>query len=134
MSRKLALAVAAATVLGCSDNTGLPPVPPSEVAPTVPETVEVGLVEWALAPSLVELEPGRYTFRAVNRGTRLHSFKILGQGVDAELAQPLAPGEAAELSVTLAEGFYAMYCPIPGHRELGMQGRITVAEGAILTP
>jgi uncharacterized cupredoxin-like copper-binding protein len=36
------------------------------------------------------------------------------------------PGESATDSVTAAAGTYDIYCSIPGHRELGMEGVLTV--------
>ena len=35
-------------------------------------------------------------------------------------------GESDELKVDLKPGEYTIYCDIPGHREAGMEGTITV--------
>jgi hypothetical protein len=44
-----------------------------------------------------------------------------------EETETIEPGESAELTVDLSkEGSYEIYCPIEGHRDLGMDGTLTV--------
>jgi len=91
------------------------------------EIVEVSLVEWnILMPA--NLEAGRTTFVVTNDGTMPHSFEIEddGGGFDEALANNLDPGQSAELTVDLPAGSFTAYCPIGGHRELGMEIFLTV--------
>jgi plastocyanin len=45
--------------------------------------------------------------------------KILGQ-------TPVFQGGSKSLTATLAPGTYTYYCSVPGHRQAGMQGTLTV--------
>ncbi|HEX2498493.1 MAG TPA: plastocyanin/azurin family copper-binding protein [Actinomycetes bacterium] len=39
----------------------------------------------------------------------------------------LSPGDSGQLTVDLQAGTYELYCPVGGHRGLGMETEITVA-------
>jgi len=39
-------------------------------------------------------------------------------------------GQSAELQVKLKAGTYELYCPVGGHKEEGMEGKLTVKEGS----
>jgi uncharacterized cupredoxin-like copper-binding protein len=75
-------------------------------------------------PSM-ELTAGTYTFVATNSGQTTHALEIEGQGIEEETAE-LAPGEEGELAVTLEPGDYELYCPVDGHKDMGMKVDITV--------
>ena len=92
------------------------------------EVVEIALTDFALDPAALELEPGTYTFRAVNEGENVHALKVDGPGGEAETGE-LAPGESAELTVELAEGETELTCPVGDHRERGMEGTVSVGGG-----
>jgi plastocyanin len=36
------------------------------------------------------------------------------------------PGKVSTVTVTLKKGTYEYYCPVPGHKEAGMKGTLTV--------
>lgn len=93
------------------------------------QTVEVVGTDFALAPATIHLdEAGTYTFRFVNEGESEHALEIDGQGIEEE-TDLVAPGETAELTVELTEGEYEMYCPVDGHRGMGMDGAVVVGTG-----
>jgi uncharacterized cupredoxin-like copper-binding protein len=93
------------------------------------EVIEVVETEYALDPADITLEqPGTYVFRAVNVGNATHALEIEGQGIEEE-TENLQPGESTELTVALEPGTYEIYCPVSNHRELGMDGSVTVLEG-----
>lgn len=67
------------------------------------------------------LPAGSITFHVTNAGTTQHSLEIQGQGVDVKLDNPLNPGDSKDWTVNLAAGSYKVFCPIDGHKDLGMQ-------------
>ena len=94
------------------------------------QTIAIGETEYALDPSSVQVdETGTVTFTATNNGTIEHAFEVEGQGVEEE-TELIQPGESAELTVDLSQaGTYEIYCPVDGHREMGMEGTLTVGGG-----
>ncbi len=66
------------------------------------------------------------TFEAVNDGATDHALEIEGNG-DEEATETIGAGESATVTLDLKPGTYTMYCPIGNHRELGMEGKITVS-------
>lgn len=66
---------------------------------------------------------GSVTVELVNEGAAPHSFVIEGQ--DFRIEAPA--GETVTGTVELAAGSYTFFCDIPGHRDAGMEGTLTVA-------
>ena len=64
---------------------------------------------------------GVVSFVVTNKGKLSHDFKIAGKKTPL-----LSAGKSATLTVTLKKGKYTFYCPVPGHRALGMRGTLTV--------
>jgi plastocyanin len=127
MRLSLILVAALALVLaGCGADDG-----EEEQAGPTEQTIEIVETDFALDPADVQLEgPGTYTFRAVNEGETAHALEIEGMGVEEE-TEEFGPGESAELTVELTEpGEYELYCPVDGHKELGMEGTLTVGGAA----
>jgi plastocyanin len=93
--------------------------------PAAGTTVTVTETEYKLTFSSTSFHPGPYTFLAVNRGKIIHALAISGPGVQKSTGT-LQPGQSARLTVTLQAGRYDLYCPVPGHKGLGMNQEITV--------
>ncbi|MFJ5774364.1 plastocyanin/azurin family copper-binding protein [Streptomyces sp. NPDC093094] len=68
---------------------------------------------------------GRYTFTAQNMGRHLHALEIEGAGGEHR-TKTLQPGRSTTLTVTLKPGSYQVYCPVGGHKDLGMKTKISV--------
>jgi len=83
--------------------------------------VTVDETEFRLDLSQTGLEPGTYTFVVRNAGATDHALELEGPGIDEAATSILAPGESAELTVTLEEGSYVLYCPVEDHAERGMK-------------
>jgi uncharacterized cupredoxin-like copper-binding protein len=63
------------------------------------------------------------TFNFTNQGALEHAFKIDDPLVESKIV----PGGGTDsLVVNLPAGTYEFYCPVPGHKEAGMVGTLTV--------
>ena len=54
-----------------------------------------------------------------------HGIAVEGNGVDQD-GKIVGQGGTSVLAVQLKAGKYTFYCPVPGHRQAGMQGTLTV--------
>jgi len=63
------------------------------------------------------------TVRVENLGVILHDFTIDQLGVTSGT---LSRGQATAVTINAAPGTYQFYCSIPGHRQAGMRGTLTV--------
>jgi uncharacterized cupredoxin-like copper-binding protein len=134
----VALAVAAASCGGGSgpDAATLTPVSPEG------GTLTVRAFEWGYEPAAIALLQGEQVrIEFENDGTVLHNIAI--EGLDAEVIEskstgPLS-GDEGELFagaeagqnglltfVPLEAGSYTFFCTVQGHRDLGMEGTLTV--------
>ena len=103
---------------------------PSGAKESVLKTIRVKEVEFALKPAEITLEkPGTYLFKAVNSGGTVHALEVEGQGIEEETKE-IQPGQGAELKLKLEDGTYELYCPVDGHKEEGMEGKVIVKEGS----
>jgi uncharacterized cupredoxin-like copper-binding protein len=127
--------VVAALTGGCGGSGGGSKKAPSTSAPsssggTVVKTVTVHEKEYKLTPNSISLpKAGTYVFKGVNDGTTAHALAVEGNGVDMDGAE-ISPGSSGTLKVTLPKnGTYELYCPVDGHKGLGMKGTVTVGGG-----
>jgi uncharacterized cupredoxin-like copper-binding protein len=72
---------------------------------------------------------GKITITVRNTGKIVHALAIQTPA-GAVRTGNIAPGASATLTVGLAKGSYTFYCPIDGHRNLGMVGTLTVGAPA----
>ncbi|MET9912245.1 plastocyanin/azurin family copper-binding protein [Streptomyces sp. NPDC006476] len=89
--------------------------------------VKVTETEYSLKLSRNSFTPGTYTFTADNAGKVTHALEIDGPGVSDVKTKNLQGGGMAALTVTLKKGTYELYCPVPGHKQLGMDTHIKVS-------
>ena len=89
--------------------------------------VTATLTEYKIALSTSSFAPGTYTFVTKNAGQVGHALEIDGPGVSGKSTGGLQPGSSANLTVTLSAGTYDVFCPVPGHKALGMDTTITVS-------
>jgi plastocyanin len=88
--------------------------------------VNMSGVEFAFDPSTVNVASTSVTFNFRNDGQFPHNIAIDGrQG--SIFPNDLTAGQSATATIDLAPGTYTFYCPVPGHRERGMVGTLTVA-------
>jgi plastocyanin len=94
-----------------------------------PATVAISETEFKLSPSSPQLKAGPVTIKVKNDGGTTHALVVVGpKGVVRTAA--LAPGKSATLHADLKNGTYTMFCPIDGHKGMGMTGAIKVGSGA----
>jgi uncharacterized cupredoxin-like copper-binding protein len=65
------------------------------------------------------------TVKSLNKSSVDHDISIEGNGVD-ENGEVVKDGGTSEVQVDLKPGEYTFYCSVPGHREGGMEGKLTV--------
>jgi uncharacterized cupredoxin-like copper-binding protein len=125
--RAVAIAVLLATALGataCGGSGG-------SSGSRTQAKLNVGLSEYRITPRNASVRnTGTVTITLKNTGKLPHALAIEGLGSEARSAT-IQGGQSTTLTVDLAKkGTFTWYCPIDGHRRLGMQGTITVGRGS----
>ena len=94
------------------------------------ESVDLTAKEYAFDPADVSVDAaGKVTFRVRNDGEETHALEVEGNGIEEEM-ESIGPGESGTLTVDLEPGEYEFYCPVDGHREEGMEGKVVVGGSA----
>lgn len=92
------------------------------------DSVDMEMDEMFFDPDTITASAGStYTVNLENVGTQLHDFTIDDLGGE-EVHVEVEAGESgtAELSIPDETGEWDFYCSVPGHREAGMEGVLTV--------
>lgn len=95
------------------------------------KAVTVTMDEYSFTPDSVSIAKGG-TITAANKGNLAHDLTIEKGPDPKKETEKLAGtstflgGKSEKLKVDLSPGKYAMACRVPGHRELGMTGTVTV--------
>ncbi len=124
-------AVAALAVAGCGDDDEeAADTTTAEQAGGAPvETLTVSETEYKLDPPNPTIEEsGTVEFEVVNDGEITHSLEIESDQEEF-VSDEIAAGESTTFTADLPPGEYDYYCPISNHKELGMDGTLTVAGG-----
>ena len=131
--RKLLLLIPVALLIsGCGGTSGGTNDPNQghlgEKAGLVGTTMTFILKDFTITPSNVTLpKAGKYTIVIYNEGSQLHNLEIEGNGLKAE-GKEIGFGKKQTFTADFKKaGSYDMFCPVPGHKELGMTGTITVS-------
>jgi uncharacterized cupredoxin-like copper-binding protein len=93
------------------------------------KVIKVKAVEtdFHIALSVKHFKPGTYVFVTENKGHTTHALEITGPGLHDATTANLAPGKDANLKVTLKKGKYDVFCPVPGHKALGMNVNLVIS-------
>lgn len=87
--------------------------------------------EWQLTPTNLTVAAGEnVTVVYENVGEAAHNWALDldGDGEPDHITETIQPGETATVSFTVDEpGEYAYFCEVPGHRDAGMEGTLTVS-------
>jgi plastocyanin len=78
--------------------------------------------------STLTAKAGKVTIDFTNKSSLSHNMTIQ-QGTNGPVigATPTFSGGSKTLHATLKPGTYTFYCSVPGHRQAGMQGTLTVS-------
>jgi uncharacterized cupredoxin-like copper-binding protein len=96
-------------------------------ASTKATTVTAIETDFHIALSKTSFKPGTYIFDAKNKGQTTHALEITGPGLHNATTANIAPGKSAKLKVTFKSGKYDVFCPIPGHKALGMNVNLVIS-------
>ncbi len=92
-----------------------------------PAPVVLAATEFKWTPKDVSVAAGDITFSVANKGTVEHNFVIEdAKGKVLKEVDAILPGKTMQVKVTLKAGKYTIVCTVPGHREAGMVGTLTV--------
>jgi len=130
-ARDVAAYVASAASKGGKDQGALAQVGAAEAKGTAKE--ENGKLEIPADPggalayrfANAEANAGQIEIDSKNDSSVQHDISIEGNGVD-EKGEVVANGGVSKISTTLKAGEYTFYCSVTGHREAGMEGKLTV--------
>jgi plastocyanin len=94
------------------------------------KAIDVTLKDFSIGvASTGSLAPGTYTFHVTNNGPTSHNLTVNGPGVSDKATPTFAAGGTMDLTVTLKNGSYDLFCSVPGHKQLGMDTHLTVGSG-----
>ena len=72
-----------------------------------------------------EAPAGQITIKSPNESSVDHDIALEGNGVD-DKGEVVKDGGVSEFSLDLKPGEYTFYCSVDGHRQAGMEGKLTV--------
>jgi plastocyanin len=77
-------------------------------------------------PESLEAPAGEITIEFTNPASIEHDVHIERDGEELAASDLVADGDSSAAGAELEPGEYAFYCAVPGHREGGMEGTLTV--------
>jgi uncharacterized cupredoxin-like copper-binding protein len=94
------------------------------------QTVEIDVAQTGLAYTTTSAtaKAGTVTLKSMNPQSIEHDISI--ESSDGSINQKgnlVANGDVSEVTVDLKPGTYTFYCSVPGHKEAGMSGTLTVS-------
>jgi uncharacterized cupredoxin-like copper-binding protein len=96
-------------------------------------TVKAVETDFHIALSKKTFTAGRYVFVVVNKGQTTHALEITGPGLSNATTKNIQHGQTTKLTVNLKKGAYDVFCPVPGHKALGMNMNISVGAALVMT-
>lgn len=120
----LALVLAAATLAGCGDDQ--PAGRSVTLGPAEP--LRVSASEYSFDPGTVTVRgsPPRLEVTLRNSGSLAHDFVVLDGEQELGGTPTIPSGDRRTASVELERGSYRFVCTVGDHRELGMEGELTI--------
>lgn len=128
MARALALAIVAVALLaaGCGgDDNGNGGATTTATEGTTLQLAADPGGALAFDKTTLDASAGTVTIELTNDSSVPHNVEVEGNGVEEE--SDTVTGESTSLTVDLEPGTYEFYCAVPGHREAGMEGTLTIS-------
>ena len=130
-ARDVAAYVASAAAKGGKDQGALASIGAAEAKGTAKEkdgklaipADPGGALSYVFANAVAQA--GQLEINSKNESSVQHDIAIEGNGVD-EKGEVVSNGGVSKISADLKSGEYTFYCSVPGHREAGMEGKLTV--------
>ena len=77
-------------------------------------------------PETLEAKAGEVTIEYTNPSPVPHNVAIEAEGQELAASPTVTGGDSGDAAANLEPGEYVFYCAIPGHREAGMEGTLTI--------
>jgi plastocyanin len=106
--------------------TGTPAPPSSPAAATTLKLAANPSGQLAYETKQLKAKAGRVTIDMTNMSPVEHNVTI-AEGSKVLGATPTFAGGSKTVTLTLKPGTYTFYCSVPGHRQAGMEGKLTVS-------
>ena len=87
--------------------------------------LDVSETDFKIHLPATDTAPGTLDVQVTNDGKTIHNLVLKGPDV-TKATKDLKPGEQDSFQVELKPGTYELYCSIPGHKQLGMDAKLTV--------
>jgi len=97
------------------------PVQGGDLALTSPDAGDL-----LFEPEALDAEAGEVVLTYTNPSEVPHNVAIEGDGEELAQSETVTGGDSADATAELEPGEYVFYCSVPGHREAGMEGDLTV--------
>ena len=88
---------------------------------TIPATAQL-----AYETNAASAKAGALEIKSPNPSGTPHNIALEGPGVDGAAGKVVTNGGVSDVKVTVKKGDYTFFCTVPGHREGGMEGKLTV--------
>jgi uncharacterized cupredoxin-like copper-binding protein len=126
-SRLVAAGIAAATATAVAGAAAVASGSPHAVVAANTQVLKLSADKSKLKFNTRSLAAGRGTVTLVmaNPSGLPHAIAVEGKGIDKR-GKTVQKGGTSKLTVTLKKGTYDFYCPVPGHKAAGMQGKLVV--------
>ena len=129
------LSVAIGLLGGCGGQSGTATnTSPAQTGATPAQTGAAGTLKLAADPSgalkydvsSLTAKAGKVTIDFTNQAPLPHNVQIEGPGGKKLGGTSTISGSSTKATVDLKPGSYTFYCSVDGHRQAGMQGKLTV--------
>ncbi|MGB3329598.1 MAG: cupredoxin domain-containing protein [Thermomicrobiales bacterium] len=122
-----AVGVAGSQLVMANQGTATPPASPSSspaASPSAGGEVEISTEDIKFDPKELTIAANtEVKIKVTNKGVLQHDFHVDKLDVTSKL---LKGGESDTVTIKAAAGTYEFWCTVPGHKEAGMVGTLTV--------